>query len=56
METCKTGADSVVEKEIDAMEINDDYGRVYGRCRNSKKRYQTSCKRLSRRKRAINIR
>ena len=54
---CQKSIDSVPKEksEIHAMKKLDDYGRIYGRSRNLQK-YQTSCKRLSRRKWRINKR
>lgn len=48
---CASNSDKTVDKKH-ANAREDDYGRLYGRSRNSKK-YQLASKRLSRRKGAI---
>jgi len=50
---CASTSDLIVQKE--KLSNRDDYGRLYGRSRKSKK-YQTACPRLSRRKWRINKR
>lgn len=52
---CASYFDIVTEDKENTIIGYDNYGRIYGRSRTTKK-YQTSCKRLSRRKSRINKR